>query len=345
MLSVTWPTDDPGAQQPATPQPYQGSYPTSPFDDHHGLGTPPRQPLSYGQPTVYGQAAQYGQPDPYGQESQGGYGGYGQPAALGGPGGSGPARGGRTGLLVGLAAAGLVLVVAVVAVVLYLRDGRSDPVANTEPNPSTSTTPSGPPASTSRPPLTSSQVARPEPVVPGWQVAVSGKRKLAYDVPPGWKIVPDEQIVGFEDAAGEPQVGMSGAALYQDGYCSEADASWRGGTGFTGYRDNDLALVATDAAGKWARFGYLGPNGEEPVVSVGAASDFTVNGVDGAYAKATVQITAPAPCAPPTAVVHTFALPAAEGSYVFIVVADQGVPDALTDDLATQIIRTIRPAG
>jgi len=355
---VTWPNDDQGRGEPSDvpqPQPYQGSYPTSPFDAQRnqdaygGSDYDPDQYATQLDPNQYGQATPYGPSggyDVHGQYGQGypaaQYGQYGHP---GGPGGHGPRQGGRTGLLVGLGIAGLVLVIGVVAGVLYVRDGTTDPAANTTTSAAPATTPSAGPSTSTEPPVTSTRANAPAPVVPGWQVAVSSKRNLAYDVPPGWEIVGEERIIGFEDGNGQPAVGMSGAATYKDGYCPEADSSWRGGTGFSGYRDTDLALVATDAAGKWGRFGYIGPNGEEPTVEVGTASELTVNGITGAYARSAVRVTGPSECSPPSAVVHAFALPADEGSYVFIVVSDQEVPDALAEDQIRQIIGTVRTTG
>ncbi len=361
---MTWPSDDQGRQDHGRPdspqpQPYQGSYPTSPFDarpHQDAYGGPEYDPAQYGtrlDPNQYGQPGPYAQPGPYTQGPYSQPGQYFYPGQVGpgqvgpgGPTGQGPQQGSRTGLLVGLAIAGLVLAVGVVAGVVYIRgDGASDPAANTSTTAPPATGQSGGPSPSSRPPVTSSRAATPDPLVPGWQVAVSGKRRLAYDVPPGWKVLGEETIVGFDDTTGEPLIGMSGAATYQDGYCAEADASWRAATGFSGYRDTDLALVATDAARKWGRFGYLGPDDQEPAVEVAPASELTVNGIVGAYSTATIRVTAPAPCAPPSAVVHTFALPADEGSYVFIVISDQEVPDALPADQIRRIIETVRTTG
>jgi hypothetical protein len=231
-----------------------------------------------------------------------------------------------TGVLVAAAVVILVLVLGVVAGLLLRRDTPGSATAA---------------PATSSPLLTSAPAAdRPAPTVPGWQVAISSKRKLAYDVPADWKVIDEEAIIGFEDASG-PKVGMTGAATYLEGYCSEANA-WRAGAGFSGYRDTDLSLVATDAAGKWARYGYLGPNGELPRVDVAAPEPITVNGISGAYASARVQVTVADSCAPPSAKVHAVALPAPDGCYVFVIFSDQEVPQAISDELARKIIATIR---
>lgn len=356
---MTWPTDDQGQQEP--PRPYQGSYPDSPFDHRNTPApytpAPPDRPTEYGGPTGYEagygaapgygpgyeQPLQYGVPTEYGRPTRTTGHGWTPPPGHGASGQWAPAPQpptGRVGLFVGLAIVGLVLVIGAVAGILYVR-GDGDQVADPGPTSSAPATTGARP--TSPGPSSSSAPGRPDPTVAGWQVVVSGKRRLAYDVPPDWKILDEERIVGFSDAAGEPAVGMSGTSVYRDGYCAEAEASWRAAAGFSGYRDTDLALVATDAATKWSNYGYLGAGGEEPDVTVAAAAELTVNGITGAYTKAAIRVTAPSPCAPPTAVVHTFALPADQGSYVFVVVADQEVPDAFADDTIRRIIDTIRP--
>jgi hypothetical protein len=160
-------------------------------------------------------------------------------------------------------------------------------------------------------------------------------------VPPDWELKDEDAIIGFEDASG-PKVGMSGASTYKEGYCAESNG-WRAGAGFTGYQDSDLGVVATDAAGKWGRFGYLGEGDAQPRVDVAAPDTITVNGINGVYATATIDVTAPTACSPPTAKVHAVALPAASGgSYAFVLFSDQGVPDAISDQLARKIIHTIR---
>jgi hypothetical protein len=246
--------------------------------------------------------------DPVGSQQPGGY-PYDQPYP-GQPGGGYPPapRRRRTGLIVSLAVLGVLLVVGIVVGALYLRGA-------------------------------------PPPVVPGWQVATSSKRKLAYDVPANWKVVDEERIIGFEDSTG-PKVGMTGVATYLDGYCAEASASWRAAAGFVTYQDTDLNLVAADAARKWGHYGYLGPKEEPPQVDVGPPGPMTVNGIEGVYASSTVRVTVPSPCAPPTARIHALALPSAEGgSYAFVIFSDQEVPDALPEQEARRILTTIRATG
>lgn len=246
----------------------------------------------------------------------------------------------RTGLIVGLAVLAVVLALAAATGVYFVARNTSDPAGS----PTTTTPHRG--SATTEPPVTGSPGAgagRPEAVVPGWQVAVSTERGFAYDVPPEWKVLDEDTLIGFEDAEG-PKVGMAGASTYRDGYCTEADGSFRAAAGLSGYRDADLNLVAADAAGKWGRFGYLGPNDEPPQVEVAPAVPITVNGVKGAHSSATVRVTVASPCAPPAARVHVVALPAAQGSHVFVIIADQQVPDALPEDAMLKIINTVRPA-
>jgi hypothetical protein len=241
---------------------------------------------------------------------------------------------------VGLAVLAVVLALAAAAGVYFATKDSADSAGS----PATTTPNRG--STTTEPPVTSSTGAgagRPDAVVPGWQVAVSTERGLAYDVPPDWKVLDEDTLIGFEDAEG-PKVGMAGASTYKDGYCTEAGSSFRAAAGLSGYRDADLNLVAADAAGKWGRYGYLGPNDEPPQVEVGPAAPITVNGIEGAHSSATVRVTAASPCAPPAARVHAIALPAEQGSHVFVIIADQQVPDAPPEDAMLKIINTVRTA-
>jgi hypothetical protein len=296
--------------------PYQGSYPASPFG--------PAQPgagASGAEPGWYPPGQYPGQHPPYG------------PQYPPGP----PPGGRRTGLLVTAVVVALVLASGVVAGLFLLRRDNAQPAASTgTAAPATSATPRSATLTSAPTP------ARPAPTVGGWQVAISGKRSLAYDVPPDWKVLDEDAIIGFEDASG-PKVGMSGASTYKEGYCAAEPHAWRAGAGFSGYQDTDLGVVATDAAGKWGRFGYLGQDNAQPRVDVAAPERIEVNGISGVYATSTVKVTAPTACSPPTAKVHAVALPATGGgSYVFVLFADQQVPDAVPDDLARKIINTIR---
>jgi hypothetical protein len=165
----------PGAEDPTTPL-YR---PAAPEAAGYGQPGEHAQPGGYGQPSSHGQpggyappgapgygqpaAPGYGQPTPgYGQSATPGYGqpatpGYGQPTprygnspyGTGGvppgwpapPGGPAPAKKKRTGLVVGLIAGGLVLLLCLVGVgfvAFRALDTPTDPVAN----------PSGPPEST-----------------------------------------------------------------------------------------------------------------------------------------------------------------------------------------------------
>jgi hypothetical protein len=278
---------------------YQGSYPTSPFG---AFGAPPHE---------------QSQPGPR----------Y--------PGGQPPRR--RTGLVVGLAVLGaLVVLTAVAGAYFVLAAKRTDGAAV-----ASTTTVSTSPRAGGQSATPTGTAKAPAAVVPGWQVAMSSKRKLAYDVPPDWKVLGEDTIIGFEDAEG-PKVGMSGAATYKDGSCAESEGATRAVAGFSGYQDTDLGMVAADAAGKWGRYGYLGPADEAPEVDVATATPITVNGIEGAHATATVRITTPAPCAPPAAKVHAVAVPAQQGATVFVILADQETPDSLPDDVALRILDTIR---
>lgn len=306
-------------------QRYQGSYPSSPYEQTR------QQPV----PGPYQPGWEPGWEQPYQQQAHPG-----PPPGWQPP----PHKPDRTGLWVALTALALVVTLGVVVgVILLTRDG-DDPIAGPTSTPAapTSERPTSERPTSTEPAPTSAGAPALDPVIPGWQVVVSTKRKLAYDVPPGWEVLDEDTIIGFEDAEG-PQVGMSGAAQVGNGFCAESETAYRAGTGLSGYRDTDLELVAEDAAGKWGRFGYLGPEDEPPSVDVVPAEPATIAGGDGMRTRATVSEIVESPCVPPSAVVHTAAIPSpAGGSFVLVIISDQGVPDAVTDEQADQIISSLR---
>ncbi|GAB3483339.1 hypothetical protein [Amycolatopsis cihanbeyliensis] len=130
---MTYPPQPPGPQgpygQPGQPGQQPGGFPPS--------GPQPQQPQPGGYPAdptqQYGQpypTQQFGQPDPYGQQ-QPGYDPYGQqPGGYpGGPGGPPPKK--KTGLIAGLAIAGVLVIGGAAALIIWLT-GKDDEGADNQ---------------------------------------------------------------------------------------------------------------------------------------------------------------------------------------------------------------------
>jgi hypothetical protein len=180
--------------------------------------------------------------------------------------------------------------------------------------------------------------------VSGWQVVVAAKAALAYDVPPDWKILSDGTIAGFDDQQGNPVVTMSYAANYKAGYCTGHSGSFRAETGINSTATADPGQAATDMAQKVATAAYTDGT-VTPTVTPGTPQPITVAGDNGMVVKDTVTVTQQSSCDPPGGEVYVVALPLASpntGCDTMIVVADQGTPDAASDQQIQQIIGSLR---
>lgn len=204
---------------------------------------------------------------------------------------------------------------------------------------------STPPSSTPsmRPPASTVPPADPALLVPGWQVVLSHKHKASYDVPPGWKVEGDDYVVGFEDNNGNPLVGMSGAATYQQGFCPGHSGSVRGMIGVKDGNVTATGSLATSVAQQWAADGYMSSNGTPPKVTASPPQPVTIDGIAGFVARDTVRPNPTTACAPPSAVVQVVILPANGGSILLIMVMDQDFPGAVTDSQMQQMINSFRP--
>jgi hypothetical protein len=202
--------------------------------------------------------------------------------------------------------------------------------------------PSGPaiPAYTPSPPP--SAPAR----VAGWHAVVAVKHGLTYDVPPAtWSVKSAGTIVGFEDPQGRPEVAGSGVSVYKEGYCPARGGSWRAEAAVSGYGATNPADDATEAAREWATYGYTsGTTGTAPTVTLSAARHLPEHRA--VEVTATVTVHDDDTCAPPRSVVHAVALPVDKDEVaVLVVLADQDVPDAMTDTDLERIATSARPTA
>jgi hypothetical protein len=185
--------------------------------------------------------------------------------------------------------------------------------------------------------------------VPGWRAVVAIKHGVTYDVPPStWTVQSPDMIVGFEDPSGKPEVAGSGAAVYKQGYCEGHSGSWRAQTAVSGYSTADLAGDAQDAARKWATYGYTpDAGGSAPTVTLGATQTISAGGVSAQESTATVTVHDGAnACSPPRGIVHAVAVPLKSGGVsVLVVIADQGVADAMPDADLQKIAASARPTA
>ncbi|GAA1929775.1 hypothetical protein [Streptantibioticus ferralitis] len=198
-----------------------------------------------------------------------------------------------------------------------------------------------------------------KPMIAGWQTQTWQRHGFSYDVPPqseNWKVAkPDLEIV-YTDKNGQPMVGMTGTSDYREGGCASAGnqsgpiAAGKGQLatiGSQGAKGGTLQDDAKIAAGNWGFAAYGGADGHKPKVSVSTPTPWKHNGIDGYTATATVTgIYQPSPCVPATATARSIAMRLKDGTIgLWIIYADQGVPNALTSAEIDKIMGTVRPAG
>jgi hypothetical protein len=172
------------------------------------------------------------------------------------------------------------------------------------------------------------------------------QQRVAYQVPRSWSVLPSDTVVGFEDAGGNPAVAMDGAALYRQGYCPAESGASRAGSGVNSSIGTDLTAMADDTARRWATAGFTPAGGPTPTVTLGRARAVTVGGLRGEEVTATVRVHSSNGCDPPAGVVHVVAARTKSGAAVALIVyADQGVPDAASEQDLSGVISSFRPTG
>ncbi|MGI5338516.1 hypothetical protein ACQEVS_14475 [Streptomyces sp. CA-181903] len=193
----------------------------------------------------------------------------------------------------------------------------------------------------------------------GWQTQVYERHGFAYDVPgkgEKWKVLPGDTMISYT-ADGKPVVAMSGTADFHEGGCSsnpnpdtfgEAGKGQLATVGTTGGgKDGDLQTNARNWAGNWGVMAYGGTGANKPKIEVGQATPWKHNGIEGYTATAKVKVThRPSACVPPTAIVKSIAQKLPDGTFHgWVIYADQGVPDALSEAQIDKIMQTVRPAA
>ncbi len=333
------------------------SWPQNPDDSRRNPPQPPQQPApppGFGPPPAWdggpqGGTPQYPPPGPYGQWPGA------QPPVPQPPYGSPPPppagpRRGRTVLAVAGGVAALALIGTGIAYGLH--GGGNGPAAAGPP-------PSRPASAASAPSDGEPGVSRQDdvkPVFPGWQTQTRESHGFRYDVPPAaehWKVFDPDIVDAYTDSHGKPLVAMSGTADYREGGCASAVTQGIGTAGKgqlaqigTQGGAGDLPTNAVNAAGNWGFAAYGGPE-HKPRIRMGTPVPWKRNGIDGYTVTARITVTyRPSSCVPPTAIVRSIAQRLKDGSvHEWVIYADQGVPNALTESEIEKIMETVRPSS
>ncbi|GGR24316.1 hypothetical protein [Streptomyces netropsis] len=324
------PPQPPQAMPPQPPQHQQGMPPQAP---QYQQGMPPQPPQPYG--------AQPPPPPQYQQAPP-------QPE---------PPRGGG-GNKTMLAVVGGVVALAVIGggAFFLLRGGDEEKPEAGKGGPQASGAPAQP-TQEPTPGNGSASPSGPPPKVAGWQTQTSDEHNYRYDVPAKadkWNVAPQGTAISYTDN-GKPVVVMREIASYREGGCSSSanpDSMGEAGKGQLasigttgGGKDLDLKENARNWAGNWGTMAYGGLN-NKPKIEIQDEKAWKANGIEGwtATAKVTVK-NRPSDCVPPTAIVKSIAQKLPDGTFHgWVIYADQGVPDALTEAQIDKIMSTVRPA-
>lgn len=242
-----------------------------------------------------------------------------------------------------------VLVVAGAAVGAYFLSASGDddgenPQAVPPPVRTSSSAP--PSTSSSQPETTTPTDLKADPVVDGWQVAISPKEAVAYDVSDDWTVESPDTLTGFEDGNGR-QVIMHGVSTYRSDFCKADDGSYRGEAGFMTAGDADPKKVPAVAVKLWATAAAELPKDSDKV-QAGAVKPVDIEGGQQAWmSTTTVRNPVKSVCAPDVLKVTAVAFVPREGgdTALFIMHTDTDVDDELPAADAQKVIGSLRPTG
>lgn len=334
--NAEWPGSNPPGGQQGQPwgapagQPQWGAQ--TPNQQWNAAAGQPNPAQPWGQPQQqYGEVPpleQFGR-QPYGQAP------YGQPAQK---------SGSKAVIWVAAGVAALLLAGGAITAFALTRD--DDPATtasgNTTPSMVSALTTTGAPPSTSKPkassttPSPSGAAGNRTPLISGYQVVASPDRGAAYDVPPSWKVATETTIGGVGEPPGDTVIGKGYATDGRD-YCP---GSTRTMALLTGSKQADHAAAGAELGTKAAPLAYTGATGTpgpaQPLKSIDGKTD-------GMFTETTGTVPNPKPGCASTFSIYTYAFEGSkDGSFVMVMIADTGVPDAIDAATAKRIFSSVR---
>jgi hypothetical protein len=164
----------------------------------------------------------------------------------------------------------------------------------------------------------------------------------------GWSLEPRDAVIYYVGRSGEPAVGVTGPAVYDEGYCARAArGSNRGFVGFTrattgqGARD-----VSRDLGRAWLR--AVARTGDHRGASPHSRMITRVLRLAEGTAVAStgrIAVADPGPCDAPVVVVTVASLDVGSSVASLVLVRDAGRRGTLTDAQAGRILGSLRPTG
>jgi hypothetical protein len=256
----------------------------------------------------------------------------------------------RNGLLIAIVVAAVVLL-AMVATVLIVgvknsTPGQALPVASVTTSKPTSKS-GGPSQNPLQPKATGA------PLVPGWKpVAINDGKDLnttkAYDVPPSWE--PLNSSISF---GATTKTTLFIPTLYMKGYCTPT--SFRSAAGLLLVSNiGEVPAQATKAAQVITDAVYVNSDGTKSKADLGQPQPVKIDGgsKNGYTVTAKVTVTPSQnekdKCNPATAIVTVMLLEPKQGedtSVVLTAFADQGFPEATSEEDLLKVVTSIHPAN
>lgn len=250
-----------------------------------------------------------------------------------------PPKKGKKGLWIGLGALGVVIAVGA-TLFFVLRDG-DDPQPQAQP-PAAGPESSAPSSSAPRPPSPrpsggAQRDNKVQSTIPGWQGILSARDKTAYDLPAGWETEPGVST-GYNQ--GQFQLVIHEASTYKPGACPDVSGSYRGVVGFATADQIPVENAARGAVRLWIQAAT-----DQADVPLPEIKQIPIAGGTIQATSSTGTFTPPADeeCRAPSVKVTSAAFKVGQQTICFVMVLDQGTPDALPEADAQKILSSLRP--
>jgi hypothetical protein len=182
------------------------------------------------------------------------------------------------------------------------------------------------------------------PLTPGWHGVLSPLEKIAYDVPPDWKVELPGTITGFEGPDGKPDVTMHGVSTYKPGACPDVRNSYRGRVGLASSPRISPERAATDGAKAWAEAAGSDQSGATPPVTVSPPRLVQIAaGVPATLVAATTRPLDPGDCPAPSFGITAVSFENGDRTVLFVLVSDLEVADSPPPADLDKIVKSLRP--
>jgi len=180
--------------------------------------------------------------------------------------------------------------------------------------------------------------APPKAAISGWQPVADHVRKIAYDVPPGWKRMdPSAPLIIGTDK----RLQMYAGSLYREGFCPARSGSSRATAGIAAAFQGTMDQVAHTLARFFAREVYE-TGAKHAKLTVSKSRPLKISGTHAVEAQAVVTKAKGDRCGAPKAIADLVVVDGGGSKGIFVLLADQGVASAISAHTISQIIGTVR---